>query len=48
LIVVDGILHAIDAGHPVLDGMKNSETPFIEEIKTDHKITEKDDRGHEH
>jgi len=38
----------IDAGQPVLDGMKNSETPFTEEIKIDHKITKKDARGHQH
>jgi len=38
----------VDAGQPVLDGMKNSETPFTEEIKIDHKITEKDARGHQH
>ena len=38
----------VDAGQPLLDGMKNSETPFTEEIKIDHKITEKDARGHQH
>ncbi|MBT5858945.1 MAG: S1/P1 Nuclease [Flavobacteriales bacterium] len=38
----------IDAGQPVLDGMKNSDTPFTEEIKIDHKITKKDARGHQH
>ena len=38
----------VDAGQPILDGMKNSETPFTEEIKIDHKITKKDARGHQH
>ena len=38
----------VDAGQPILDGMKNSDTPFTEEIKIDHKITKKDARGHQH
>lgn len=38
----------VDAAQPVLEGMKNSETPFTEEIKIDNKITEKDARGHQH
>ncbi len=38
----------VDAGQPILDGMQNSDTPFTEEIKIDHKITKKDARGHQH
>ena len=38
----------VDAGQPILDGMQNSEAPFTEEIKIDHKITKKDARGHQH
>ena len=38
----------IDAGQPILEGMKESETPFLEEIKIDHKITKEDARGHQH
>ena len=38
----------VDAGQPILDGMQNSEDPFTEEIKIDHKITKKDARGHQH
>lgn len=38
----------VDAGQPILDGMKNSDTPFTEEIKIDHKITKEDARGHQH
>lgn len=37
----------IDGGRPVLDGMMDSETPFVEEIKRDHKITVEDARGHQ-
>ena len=38
----------IDAGQPILEGMKESQTPFLEEIKIDHKITKEDARGHQH
>ena len=38
----------VDAGQPILDGMQNSEAPFTEEIKIDHKITKKDARGHQY
>ncbi len=38
----------IDAGQPVLVGMKKSDIPFVEEIKIDHKITSDDARGHQH
>ena len=38
----------VDAGQPILDGMQSSETPFVEEIKIDHKITSDDARGHTH
>ena len=36
----------IDAGEPILDGMIDSDTPFIEEIKIDNKITIDDARNH--
>jgi hypothetical protein len=38
----------VDAGQPVLEGVQESEKPFIEEIKIDHKITSDDARGHTH
>ena len=38
----------VDAGQPILDGMKNSSDPFTEEIKIDTKITKEDARGHQH
>ena len=38
----------IDAGQPILEGMKESETPFLEKIEIDHKITKEDARGHQH
>ena len=38
----------VDAGQPILQGMKASENPFTEEIKIDHKITKEDARGHQH
>ena len=38
----------IDAGQPILEGMKTSENPFTEEIKIDHKISKEDARGHQH
>jgi len=38
----------VDAGQPILDGMKNSSTPFTEKIKIDHKIKKDDARGHQH
>ena len=38
----------VDAGQPILDGMQNSDTPFTEEIKMDHKITKENARGHQH
>ena len=36
----------VDAGQPVLEGMQESENPFVEEIKIDYKITPDDARGH--
>ncbi len=38
----------VDAGQPVLEGMRESDIPFVEEIKIDHKITSDDARGHQH
>jgi len=38
----------VDAGQPVLEGMQESEIPFTEDIKIDHKITSDDARGHQH
>jgi hypothetical protein len=38
----------VDAGQPVLEGMKESDIPFVEEIKIDDKITSDDARGHQH
>lgn len=38
----------VDAGQLVLEGMQESENPFVEEIKIDHKITSDDARGHTH
>ena len=38
----------IDAGQPVLEGMQESDVPFLEEIKIDYKITVDDARGHQH
>jgi hypothetical protein len=38
----------VDAGQPILEGMKASSNPFVEEIKIDHKITKEDARGHQH
>ncbi len=32
----------------VLEGMQESENPFVEEIKIDHKLTSDDARGHQH
>lgn len=37
----------VDAGQPILDGMRDSENPFVEEVIIDHRITEKDARGHQ-
>ena len=37
----------VDAGQPVLEGMQESEIPFTEDIKIDHKITSDDARGHQ-
>jgi hypothetical protein len=38
----------VDAGQPILEGMQESDVPFLEEIKIDYKITKKDARGHQH
>ena len=38
----------VDAGQPILDGMKDSENPFVEEIVIDRKISVDDARGHQH
>ena len=38
----------IDAGQPILEGMKASENPFTEKLIIDHKITKEDARGHQH
>jgi len=38
----------VDAGQPILDGMRESENPFVEEIIIDRKITKEDARGHQH
>jgi hypothetical protein len=38
----------VDAGQPILEGMKASSNPFVEEIKIDKKITSDDARGHQH
>ena len=37
----------VDGGEPILDGMMESDMPFTEEIKIDHKITIDDARGHQ-
>ena len=37
----------VDAGQPILEGMKESDTPFVEEIKIDLKITTDDARDHQ-
>ena len=37
----------VDGGEPILDGMIESNMPFTEEIKIDHKITIDDARGHQ-
>ena len=38
----------MDAGQPILEGMQESDVPFLEEIKIDYKITKEDARGHQH
>jgi hypothetical protein len=38
----------VDAGQPILEGMQESDVPFLEEIKIDYKITKEDARGHQH
>ncbi|MBC8267026.1 MAG: S1/P1 Nuclease [Flavobacteriales bacterium] len=38
----------VDAGQPILDGMRESENPFVEEIIIDKKISKEDARGHQH
>ena len=38
----------VDAGQPILEGMQESENPFVEEINIDYKITTDDARGHQH
>tara|TARA_B100000767_G_scaffold242687_1_gene239870 strand:+ start:222 stop:341 length:120 start_codon:yes stop_codon:yes gene_type:complete len=38
----------VDAGQLVLKGMQESENPFVEDIKIDHKITSDDAREHTH
>ncbi len=37
----------VDAGQPILDGMRASEHPFIEEIIIDKSISKEDARGHQ-
>tara|TARA_B110000444_G_C18769497_1_gene561755 strand:- start:342 stop:791 length:450 start_codon:yes stop_codon:yes gene_type:complete len=37
----------VDAGQPVLEGLRESDIPFVEK-KIDHKITSDDARGHRH
>ena len=38
----------VDAGQPILEGMQESDVPYLEEIKIDYKITKEDARGHQH
>jgi hypothetical protein len=38
----------IDAGQPILEGMKASENPFTEEIKINHNISIDDAREHQY
>ena len=38
----------VDAGQPILEGMQESDVPYLEEIKIDYKITMEDARGHQH
>ena len=38
----------VDAGQPILEGMQESNVPFLEKIKIDYKITKEDTRGHQH
>ena len=38
----------VEAGQPILEGMQESDVPFLEEIKIDYKITKEDARGHQH
>ena len=38
----------VDAGQPVLEGMKKSTNPFTQEVQIDYKITSDDARGHQH
>ena len=38
----------VDAGQPILEGMLESEHPYVEEIILDHKISKEDARGHQH
>ena len=38
----------VDAGQPILEGMKESTNPFTQEINIDYKITTDDARGHQH
>lgn len=37
----------VDAGQPILDGMRASEHPFVEEIIIDKSISKEDARGHQ-
>ena len=47
-ISINSKLYYDDSGQPVLEGMRESDIPFVEEIKIDHKITSDDARGHTH
>ena len=38
----------VDAGQPILEGMLESEHPYVEELIIDHKISKEDARGHQH
>jgi hypothetical protein len=38
----------VDARQPVLEGIQESENPFVEEIKINHKITPDDAKWHTH
>ena len=38
----------VDAGQPILEGMLESEHPYMEELIIDHKISKEDARGHQH
>ncbi len=39
--------HSVDAGQPILDGMRASEHPFVEEVIIDKSISKEDARGHQ-